>query len=158
MAPKRTIATLLGPTPGLLSPPSQGASEPPPSFRPRPELRNASAIEAFTLLNGELTMPFSLTSYLLGAGTVVGGLAFGFGGGVLLTKTAMKDTSTAETRVERVKRVDSPSAPPRAREAEEAKAVPAPPAEPTPVAKSPPQVQAAPQDQTVLHVQTGTGS
>ncbi len=42
-------------------------------------------------------MPFSLTSYLLGAGTVVGALAFGFGGGVLLTKTAMKDTSTAET-------------------------------------------------------------
>ena len=47
-------------------------------------------------------MPFSLPSYLLGVGTVVGALAFGFGGGVLLTKTAIKDTPVAETRVERV--------------------------------------------------------
>ena len=54
-------------------------------------------------------MPFSLSSYLLGVGTVVGALGFGFGGGVLLTKTAMKDTPVAETRVERVKRADSPS-------------------------------------------------
>jgi hypothetical protein len=56
-------------------------------------------------------MSFSLSSYLLGVGTVVGALTFGFGGGVLLTKTAMKDTPVAENRVERVKRADSPSAP-----------------------------------------------
>ena len=37
-------------------------------------------------------MPFSLSSYLLRVGTVIGALAFGFGGGVLLTKTAIKDT------------------------------------------------------------------
>lgn len=43
-------------------------------------------------------MPFSLSSYLLGVGTVVGALAFGFGGGVLLTKTAMKETATGPTR------------------------------------------------------------
>jgi uncharacterized protein YgbK (DUF1537 family) len=55
-------------------------------------------------------MPFSLSSYLLGVGTVVGALPFGFGGGLLLTKTAMKDTPVAETRVERVKRADSPAA------------------------------------------------
>jgi len=36
-------------------------------------------------------MPFSLTSYLLGVGTVVGALAFSFGGGVLVTKT-VKET------------------------------------------------------------------
>jgi len=72
-------------------------------------------------------MPFSLSSYLLGVGTVVGALAFGFGGGVLLTRTAMKDTPVAETRVERVKRADSPSAPAQPVETVEAKAMPAPP-------------------------------
>src|SRR6266550_6013961 len=82
------------------------------SFQPRPHLRNGGAIRAFALVNTETTMPFSLSSYLLGVGTVVGALGFGFGGGVLLTKTAMKDTPVAETRVERVKRADSPSAPP----------------------------------------------
>jgi hypothetical protein len=35
----------------------------------------------------EANMPFSLGSYLIGIGTVVGALAFGFGGGVLLTHT-----------------------------------------------------------------------
>jgi type IV secretory pathway VirB10-like protein len=49
-------------------------------------------------------MPFSLTSYLLGVGTVVGALAFGFGGGVLLTNAAMKETAAGPTRVERVAR------------------------------------------------------
>jgi hypothetical protein len=72
-------------------------------------------------------MPFSLPSYLLGVGTVVGALAFGFGGGVLLTKTAMKDAPVADTRVERVKRADSPSAAPRPVETVDTKAVPAPP-------------------------------
>ena len=37
-------------------------------------------------------MRFSMNSYLLGVGTVVGALAFGFGGGILLTKTAIKDS------------------------------------------------------------------
>jgi hypothetical protein len=86
-------------------------------------------------------MPFSLSSYLLGVGTVVGALAFGFGGGVLLTKTATKDTPVAETRVERVKRADSPSAsaPPQPVETVDMKAMPAPssPAEPAPPVAAP---------------------
>ena len=53
-------------------------------------------------------MPFSLGSYLLGVGTVVGALAFGFGGGVLLTKTAMKESSAGPTRVERLARAEEP--------------------------------------------------
>jgi hypothetical protein len=85
-------------------------------------------------------MPFSLSSYLLGVGTVVGALAFGFGGGVLLTKTAMKDTPVAETRVERAKRADSPSAAPQPVETVDMKAMPAPPplAEPAPPVTAPP--------------------
>ena len=56
-------------------------------------------------------MPFSLGSYLLGVGTVVGALAFGFGGGVLLTHTAMNETPAKSTRVERVARAEpEPSA------------------------------------------------
>jgi hypothetical protein len=51
-------------------------------------------------------MPFSLGSYLLGVGTVVGALAFGFGGGVLLTKTAMKESPAGPTRVERLARAE----------------------------------------------------
>jgi len=89
-------------------------------------------------------MPFSLSSYLLGVGTVVGALAFGFGGGVLLTKTAMKDTP-AETRVERVKRAEQPSAPPQPVETVDTKAMPEPqPAGPAPAAAAPtPPVQAS---------------
>jgi hypothetical protein len=60
-------------------------------------------------------MPFSLGSYLLGVGTVVGALAFGFGGGVLLTHTAMNETPAKSTRVERVARAEpEPSASPLA--------------------------------------------
>ena len=55
-------------------------------------------------------MSFSMTSYLLGVGTVVGALVFGFGGGVLLTKTAMKETATGPTRVERVARSEREAA------------------------------------------------
>ena len=51
-------------------------------------------------------MPFSLYSYLLGVGTVVGALAFGFGGGVLLTNTAMKENPAGPTRMERVARAE----------------------------------------------------
>jgi type IV secretory pathway VirB10-like protein len=87
----------------------------------------------------EEMMPFSLSSYLLGVGTVVGALAFGFGGGVLLTKTAMKDSSPAESRVERVARAEPASPPPQA---VEAKSIPTPPVEPRPPAASLPEVQA----------------
>jgi type IV secretory pathway VirB10-like protein len=101
-------------------------------------LRNGGAVGAFALVNKETTMPFSLSSYLFGVGTVVGALAFGFGGGVLLTKTAMKDTPVAETRVERVKRTDSPAAP-QPVETVDTKAMPAlpPPAAPAPPAAGP---------------------
>src|SRR5439155_9211260 len=106
---------------------------PPQVIWARPQLRNGGAIRAFALVNRETTMPFSLSSYLLGVGTVVGALGFGFGGGVLLTKTAMKDTPVAETWVERVKRADSPSAPPQPVETVE-KATPAPPSPAEPAA------------------------
>jgi hypothetical protein len=100
--------------------------------------RNGGAVRAFALVNKETTMPFSLSSYLLGVGTVVGALAFGFGGGVLLTKTAMKDTSTAETRVERVKRAETSSAPQQPVETVDTKAAPGPPpAEPVTQAAAP---------------------
>ena len=52
-------------------------------------------------------MPFSLGSYLLGVGTVVGALGFGFGGGLLLTHTAMKESPAAHTRIERLARAHS---------------------------------------------------
>jgi hypothetical protein len=52
-------------------------------------------------------MPFSLGSYLLGVGTVVGALAFGFGGGVVLTHTAMKESPAGQARVERLARAES---------------------------------------------------
>jgi hypothetical protein len=58
-------------------------------------------------------MPFSLTSYCLGVGTVVGALALGFGGGVMLTNTAMKEGATGPTRVERVARAEPEAAAPR---------------------------------------------
>jgi hypothetical protein len=89
-------------------------------------------------------MPFSLSSYLLGVGTVVGALAFGFGGGVLLTRTAMKDTPVAETRVERVKRAEAPSPQPVETVEEKAVRVPSPPAEPAAApAQSAPALQAS---------------
>ena len=117
-----------------------------PVISAKSHLRIGGATGAFALVNRETTMPFSLSSYLLGVGTVVGALAFGFGGGVLLTKTAMKDTAVAETRVERVKRADSPSAPPQPVETVDTKAIPAPspPAEPArPMAAPPSPVQAS---------------
>jgi hypothetical protein len=86
--------------------------------------------------NKETTMPFSLSSYLLGVGTVVGALAFGFGSGVLLTKTAMKDSSTAETRVERVKRAETSSAPQQPVETVDTKATPGPPPSAEPVTQA----------------------
>jgi hypothetical protein len=77
-------------------------------------------------------MPFSLTSYLLGVGTVVGALAFSFGGGVLVTKT-VKETAAGPTRVERVARSEpAPEAPARQQDASDNSP---PPAEPAAVAR-----------------------
>jgi hypothetical protein len=39
-------------------------------------------------------MPFSMTTYFAGVGTVVGALALGFGGAVVLTNTATKGQMT----------------------------------------------------------------
>jgi hypothetical protein len=74
----------------------------------------SAAIRAFFVLRTvEANMPFSLGSYLLGVGTVVGALAFGFGGGVLLTNTAMKESPAGPTRLERLSRAEpEPSAAP----------------------------------------------
>jgi hypothetical protein len=78
-------------------------------------------------------MPFSLGSYILGVGTVVGALAFGFGGGVLMTKTAMKETPAGPTRIERVAR----SEPEPAAQQHDANNNPAPPAAPAPATNPP---------------------
>jgi hypothetical protein len=60
-------------------------------------------------------MPLSVSSYLLGVGTVVGALTLGFGGGVLLTHTAMKPGPSGLTRVEQVARSEpKPAAVPQA--------------------------------------------
>jgi outer membrane biosynthesis protein TonB len=53
------------------------------------------------IVAAEVVMPFSLTSYLLGVGTVVGALAFGLGGGVLVTNTAVTETPAGRAKVER---------------------------------------------------------
>ena len=63
------------------------------------------------------------------------------GGGVLVTKTAMKDTPVTETRVERVERADSAAASAARQPVEtvDTKAMPAPPspAEPAPPVAAP---------------------
>jgi hypothetical protein len=70
-------------------------------------------------------MRFSMNSYLLGVGTVVGALTLGFGGGILLTKTAIKDTPAGPSRIERAARPEpAPAAPPV--QVTDAKAVPVP--------------------------------
>lgn len=75
-------------------------------------------------------MPFSLGSYLLGVGTVVGALALGFGGGSLMTKTAVKETAAGPARAERVARSEQEPARPAQREnAKESSAPPAPAAQ-----------------------------
>jgi hypothetical protein len=68
--------------------------------------RNFSGDTRVHLRIVEADMPFSLGSYLLGVITVVGALAFGVGGGVFLTHTAMKESSTGQTRVERLARAE----------------------------------------------------
>jgi hypothetical protein len=87
-------------------------------------------------------MRFSMNSYLLGVGTVVGALAFGFGGGILLTRTAIKESPAGPSRMERVARPEPTS--PQV-QTTEARAVPVPRADPVvqPVPEPAPQVQAA---------------
>lgn len=85
-------------------------------------------------------MSFSMPSYCLGVGTVVGALALGFGGGIVLTKTAIKDTPAGPSRIERAARVE-PAAP-----VTEAKAIPLPGVEQASAQAAPapvPSVQAA---------------
>src|SRR3954447_18951960 len=95
-------------------------------------------------------MRFSMNSYLLGVGTVVGALAFGFGGGILLTNTAIKDTPTGPSRIERVARQEAaPAAPPV--QVTEARPVPVPRPDPVRAPHPPhepaPPVQAAAEPQ-----------
>ncbi|MEA2943699.1 MAG: hypothetical protein QOD09_4228 [Bradyrhizobium sp.] len=70
-------------------------------------------------------MRFSMNSYLLGVGTVVGALALGFGGGIVLTNTAIKDTPAGRSRVERAVRAEPAPAAPQV-QVTDAKAVPVP--------------------------------
>jgi hypothetical protein len=75
-------------------------------------------------------MPFSLSSYLLGVGTVVGALAFGVGSGTIATRTAVKETTAAgPARAERVARAEPTPAAPQVTEPKEN---PAPSVEPAP--------------------------
>jgi hypothetical protein len=81
-------------------------------------------------------MRFSMNSYLLGVGTVVGALAFGFGGGILLTKTAIKEQPAGPSRIERAAR---PEAAPAQVQVTEARAVPVPRADPAPAIQPAPE-------------------
>jgi hypothetical protein len=98
-------------------------------------------------------MRFSMNSYLLGVGTVVGALAFGFGGGILLTKTAIKDTPAGPSRIERVAHPEA--AAPQV-QVTEARAIPVPRADPPPAVQPAPepapQVQAAAEPKPVSDV------
>ena len=76
-------------------------------------------------------MPFSMTTYFAGVGTVVGALALGFGSGIVLTNTAIKDTPAGPTRIERVMRSEPISGP----QVAEAKAIPTPTVDPAPTVK-----------------------
>jgi outer membrane biosynthesis protein TonB len=94
-----------------------------------------------------------MTTYFAGLGTVVGALALGFGGAVVLTNTAIKDTPAGPTRIERVMR----SEPIAALQVVEAKAIPMPSVDPAPAVKPAlepvPVVQALP---AVAEVPKGT--
>jgi hypothetical protein len=62
-------------------------------------------------------MPFSLSSYVFGVGTIVGALAFGVGTGVFMSKSALNTTAAAPSRVERVARSEpAPAAAPQVAE------------------------------------------
>ena len=95
-------------------------------------------------------MPFSMTTYFAGVGTVVGALALGFGSGIVLTNTAIKDTPAGPTRIERVMRSEPISGP----QVVEAKAIPTvdpaptvkPALEPVPVVQPLPVVAESPKE------------
>ena len=108
-------------------------------------------------------MPFSVSSYILGVGTVVGALAVGFGSGAFLTNTVMKEHPAGPTRVERVARSEPLAAPQTANvplagpqenpappaqapsvDRDQAQAVQAPPAQPAATPAPAPAVQAEP--------------
>src|SRR3954451_24362439 len=100
---------------------------------------------------GATVMPFSMTSYFLGVGTVVGALALGFGGGIVLTNTAIKETPTGPSRVERAARAEPVPSPvteakaiavPRAEASQVEAAVEPKPAEAQPVGEAPRSEQA----------------
>ncbi len=76
-------------------------------------------------------MPFSMTTYFAGVGTVAGALALGFGGGIVLTNTTIKDTPAGPTRIERVMR----SEPIAGSQVVEAKAIPMSSVDPAPTVK-----------------------
>jgi type IV secretory pathway VirB10-like protein len=76
-------------------------------------------------------MPFSMTTYFAGVGTVVGALALGFGGAVVLTNTTIKDTPAGPTRIERVMRSEQIAA----LQVVEAKAIPMPSVDPAQAVK-----------------------
>jgi hypothetical protein len=81
----------------------------------------------------ERAMNFSMPSFFLGVGTVVGAIALGFGGGVLLTSSAIKETSP--NRVERLAQHDQVPSPKIVAKADTPKieaSVPADAAGPTP--------------------------
>jgi type IV secretory pathway VirB10-like protein len=72
-----------------------------------------------------------MTTYFAGVGTVVGALAVGFGGAVVVTTAAIKDTPAGPTRIERVMRSEPIAAPQEV----EAKAIPMPTVDPAPAVK-----------------------
>jgi hypothetical protein len=95
------------------------------------------AIRAFDSVQQEnAVMSFSMQSYCLGVGTVVGALALGFGGGIVLTKTAIKDTPQGQTRIERVARSEPVAVAPHMAEA---KPVPVPRADASPAVQPNPE-------------------
>lgn len=82
-------------------------------------------------------MPFSMTTYFAGVGTVVGALALGFGSGIVLTNTAIKVPPAGPTRIERVARPEPIAPPPQTAGTQvfEAKAIPLLAADPAPAVK-----------------------
>jgi hypothetical protein len=103
-----------------------------------------SAIDAFAFVDTEVTMPFSLMSYLLGVGTVVGALVFSFGSGVLVTNIATKETAAGPKTAERVVHAEPEPKPPlQAADAKEPQAAnagesPAPSVDPAPTVRPDP--------------------
>jgi hypothetical protein len=95
-------------------------------------MRNLSRDPRVRFRTLEVTMPFSMTTYFAGVGTVVAALALGLGGGIVLTSTAIKNTPAGPTRVERVARPEPIAAP---SQVIEAKAISLPPVDPAPAIK-----------------------